>query len=287
MSIKQYFKRGLNYILTGVPNNIVYPQIVNINSSNLLEGRNALITGGTSGIGKSIAIAFLKAGASVVITGRNRSKVDAVINEIKKINSDYNIFGLDLDNTDINSFHEKLEEIESMLSKTQIDILVNNAGINGGILNSCSEEEYDIVMNTNLKGMIFLTRVVSKRMIQKKIQGNILNIASSSSLRPATTAYTLSKWGIRGLTVGWAKKLIQHGIVVNGIAPGPTATPMLIKEGTDSIYLPNNPSHRYVMPEEIANFAVILSSGLGRMVIGDILYITGGAGTITVDDINY
>ena len=89
------------------------------------------------------------------------------------------------------------------------------------------------------------------------------------------------------MTLGLAKKLIKHGIVVNGLAPGPTATPMLIKEDTHNISLPNNPSGRYAMPEEIANMAVILTSGLGRMIVGDIVYMTGGAGIITFDDVNF
>ena len=81
--------------------------------------------------------------------------------------------------------------------------------------------------------------------------------------------------------------MIKHGIVVNGLAPGPTTTPMLIKDGSNNYSLPNNPSQRYATPEEIANMAVILTSGMGRMIVGDIIYITGGAGVITVDDINY
>ena len=124
-------------------------------------------------------------------------------------------------------------------------------------------------------------------MIENHINGNILNLASSSSIRPANSAYAISKWGIKGLTLGLAKMLIKHNIVVNGIAPGPTATPMLMKDGDNSISLPQNPSGRYVMPEEIANLAVILVSSMGRMVVGDIIYVTGGAGVITYDDVNY
>ena len=92
---------------------------------------------------------------------------------------------------------------------------------------------------------------------------------------------------MRGYTLGLAKTLIKHGIVVNGLAPGPTATPMLIKNENPNLSLPNNPSGRYALPEEIANMAVVLTSGIGRMIVGDIVYITGGAGVITFDDINY
>lgn len=106
-------------------------------------------------------------------------------------------------------------------------------------------------------------------MISNQIKGNILNIASSSSLRPANSAYTISKWGIRGLTSGLAKSLAPYGITVNGVAPGPTATPMLLKEDIHNISHPNLPAGRYVLPEEIANMALFLVSDMGRMVVGD------------------
>ena len=124
-------------------------------------------------------------------------------------------------------------------------------------------------------------------MKDNSIQGNILNIASSSSLRPATTPYILSKWGIKGLTIGLAKILIKDGIVVNGLAPGPTATPMLHKDINDDLYIANNPSERFTTPDEIANMAVVLTSSMGRMIVGDTIYMTGGAGILTVDDIKY
>lgn len=126
----------------------------------------------------------------------------------------------------------------------------------------------------------------SKYMIANNIKGNILNIASSSSLRPAVSAYTISKWGIRALTMGLARSLAPHGITVNGIAPGQTATPMLHK---DSENLINNtcPFGRWILPEEIANGAVFLVSNMGRAVVGDILYMTGGSALLSYEDMNY
>ena len=288
MVLKSFLKKCLKKIgeFLNPPQKITV-NIASLAPSKLLDDKTALITGGTSGIGKEIAQAFLNAGANVIITGRNDDKINDCIKELSEKYSPTKVFGIQLDNSDINSFSSKLQDIQNIISGKRIDILVNNAGVNQGGTYYCNENDYDNILNTNLKGAFFLSRFVADYMIENKIQGNILNIASSSSLRPADSPYNISKWGIRGLTLGLAKKLIKHGIVVNGLAPGPTATPMLIKDDTDNISLPNNPSKRYAMPQEIANMAVILTSGLGRMIVGDIVYMTGGAGLITFDDVNY
>lgn len=168
-----------------------------------------------------------------------------------------------------------------------IDILVNNAGVNFVGIPNAIESEYDKVMDTNLKGAFFLSQIFGKYMIKNKIRGNILNIASASSLRPADSAYILSKWGIRALTLGLAKSLSKYGITVNGIAPGPTATPMMINKETSNIALNRLPLGRYITTEEIANMAIVLVGDMGRSIIGDIVYMTGGAGNLTYDDVTY
>ena len=89
------------------------------------------------------------------------------------------------------------------------------------------------------------------------------------------------------MTLGLAKSLAPYGIVVNGIAPGPTATPMLLGDDTDNIARSRIPSGRFVMPCEIANMAVVLVSDMGRTIVGDIVYMTGGAGVVTFDDVDY
>lgn len=162
---------------------------------------------------------------------------------------------------------------------------MNNAGvINKTNFYNATESDYDNVLDTDLKGAYFLAKYVSEHMRENKIQGNILNISSSSALRPAITPYHLAKWGIRGLTLGLAKELSQYGIVVNAIAPGPTATSMLLAYGDKDISRVTSPSGRYATTEEIANLAVVLVSNLGKMVNGDTLYATGGCGNLTLDD---
>lgn len=256
-------------------------KIVSLAPSELLKGRCALITGGTSGIGLSIAKAFLNAGADVIITGRDENRLNSSISLLSKEGS--KVKGYVLDNMRVDTFEDVFKSILKEFNK--IDILVNNAGIHGASLPN-SQEEFDHVFNTNLRGPFFLSHMVGTYMKDNMIRGNILNIASSSSLRPAVSAYTLSKWGIRGLTMGLAKTLSPYGITVNGVAPGPTATPMLNKTD-DNITNNKIPLKRYITPEEVANMAVFLVSEMGRSIIGDIVYMTGGAGIITYDDIKY
>ena len=133
-----------------------------------------------------------------------------------------------------------------------------------------------------------MAQLIAEYMKENSIKGNILNIGSSSSLRPATSAYTITKWGIRGMTKGLAKILSPYGITVNAIAPGPTATPMLMSNGIkDDISFPTNPLGRFIMPGEIANMAVFLVSNMGRSIIGDMVFMTGGSGVVTYDDVHY
>ena len=292
MSIKTYLRRGISYIIHGQPivNNNVTANISSLSPNELLKGRTALITGGTSGIGLEMAISFINAGAFVVITGRDESRLESARQKIRnKTMQAERIARVVMDNRDVDTFNQKFIEILELTPNKQIDILVNNAGVIGaGNFGNIKSEVFDSVIGTNLKGVLFLSQIVAHHMKDNKIEGNILNIASSSSLRPATQTYTLSKWGIRGLTLGMARMLAPYNIVVNGIAPGPTATPMLIHNKIDdNIYNPKLITERYATPEEIANMGVILVSNMSRMIIGDIIYMTGGAGILINEDINY
>lgn len=287
MRTLQIIKRAFNYIIKGIPVKQVTAQITTLPPNQLLINRIALITGGTSGIGFQIAKAFLNSGASVCITGRELSKVNTTCDKLKLYSSLFKnrVYGIVLDNKDVPSYHIKIREVLEHFGR--IDILVNNAGILGGEIATCSEETYDNILDTNLKGMFFLSKEIGRYMKDNEINGNILNIASSSSLRPAASAYTLTKWGTRGLTLGLAKTLAPYGITVNGIAPGPTATPMLGKKEGEDIAYTRNPLGRFTLPEEIANMAVFLVSDMGRSIVGDIIYMTGGSGLVTFDDVDY
>lgn len=286
MSIKKYLKRAFVFLLHGIPERHVIANITKLAPNEMLKGRTALITGATSGIGFEIAKSYLEAGAKVIITGRDKDRIQHACSLLKSIHHNYIVHGIQMNNCDVPIFKEKLEEMLRWKDINQIDILVNNAGVLGGDIRDTTETEYDNIVNTNLKGVFFLSQMIGHYYKEQHIEGNILNIASSSSLRPAASAYTITKWGIRGLTLGLAKILTPYGIIVNGIAPGPTATRMIFKESNTDIAF-KNPIGRCAMPEEIANMAVFLVSNMGRSIVGDIIYMTGGSGLITLDDVNY
>lgn len=284
--MKNSIKKIINFFIRNISFKKVTANILCLSPNQYLKNKVALITGGTSGIGLAIAEAFIKSGATIIITGRNQEKLEKAKIYLESMNSERSIILPVVFNCkDISSFNQKLDYIVEQYGR--IDILVNNAGVIGGDWNNAQEDEYDNVMDTNLKGAFFLSHAVAKFMIKNRIHGNILNICSSSSLRPANSAYTLSKWGLRGLTLGLAKTLTKYGITVNGIAPGPTATPMLGKDKSGRIDNKYSPIGRLALPEEIANMAVFLVSDFGKTIVGDVIYMSGGAGLITYDDVSY
>ena len=260
------------------------PVYVQVNTEECLKYRTALITGGTSGIGYAMADLFLKSGANVIITGRDKEKLDKSVVELQTKYGEC-IKGICFDNKDIKKIDNFVEEADSIFNG--FDILVNNAGVRGKTsFPNITEEDFENVFDTNVKATFFLSQSVANYYIKEKIRGNILNVGSSSCLSPAISPYTMTKWSIRGLTLGMAKSLAKYGVTVNGIAPGPTATPLL-PEGMENLVHTRIPSERYVTAEEVASLAVKMVSESGRMIMGDMVYITGGAGNLTYEYIDY
>lgn len=272
MKIKKLIKKVLFKIFK---KNISTVPIL-VNHQKMLENKIAMITGGDSGIGYAIAEEFIKSGCKVIICGRDKTKLEKCSNKLGK----YCKY-IELDVRDIKKMKKIIEMAATLFDENRIDILVNSAGV--GVKHGffdIDEEEYDLIMDVNAKGTFFMTKAMANYMIDKKIKGHILNVSSSSALRPAWTPYEMSKWSIKGFTLGAADTLSKYGITVNAIAPGPTATPMLnVKEG-DNVAIDTNLVGRYAMPNEIASLSVYMCSEMGRMIVGDTFYITGGAGNI-------
>lgn len=243
------------------------PSIVYNNK--LLEGRLALVSGGTSGIGLEIARAFLKTGAKVVISGSSETKLNKALDSLQH----ENLRGIIMDVAKPAEMNASIEKAASLFPGMKISILVNSAGVTQKCsFYDLSEKEYDKIMEINVKGVYFLSRSVSKYMIENGVKGNILNISSSSALKPAFNAYQLSKWAIRGFTVGLAEQLAPYGITVNAIAPGKTFTSMMVVENETNMNCESQPCGRYIDPKEVANLAVFMCSNCGSMIMGDTIY---------------
>ena len=263
---------------------IVVPINIPVYHSDLLKGRRAFITGGAKGIGYAIAEAFVRSGADVVITGRDKSALARACETLSKTGrrADYII----LDNQDVGAITVAVNHATSKVGS--IDILVNNAGVTGGgWFGETTESDWDVVFDTVLKGAYFLSQTFAEIWRDNGVKGNILNICSVSSLRPGCSPYMICKAAELSMTVGMAKMLIPYGIVVNGIGPGITNVKRLLPDSGEGISHQNNPSGRYSTVEEIANMAVVLVSDMGRMVVGDVVFVGGGAGVVTFDDIGH
>ena len=257
---------------------VTIPNIVR--SEDLLKGKTVFITGGSGGIGMEIAQKMLSVGANVIISGTSENKLVKCVNKLNA--PEDNIRYLVLNLNDVGTFRTKIEEASKMFAEP-ISILINSAGIIGThSFFEITEKEFDKVFDINVKGTFFISQTFAKYFVENHIEGRILNVSSSSALRPAWGPYQMSKWAIRGFTVGLADVLLPYNIIVNAVAPGPTATNMLKKENTDDLSLPSSPIERFTTPEEIAELVLVLVSDIGKVVVGDTLYATGGSGVISL-----
>ena len=250
--------------------------IANINYDQILKGKKILVTGGSTGIGFSIAKKCLSVGASVVITGRNLDKLEEASSKLNNPNLKYIIW----DVSDIDILKQKIQESTELLGG-DIDILVNNAGVIGSTaFPDISEDLWDKVYNTNSKGLYFLSQELCKLWMSSKNRDSIkkiINISSQGGFVGATYPYRMTKWDIVGLTQGLGLKLAPEGIIVNGIAPGVIATRMQpnISSDSNNIYYPN-PIERYAFPEEISELAVFLIGDASNFIVGQTIVCDGG-----------
>ena len=258
---------------------IAIPQLTG--DRNLLKDKVAFISGGSGGIGFAIAKTLLECGCKVIVAGTNKSKMTALISELDD-GLKMNAKGYVLNLTDLSNLEQVVIDASSQFGK--IDIFVSSAGTHTQNVNfwNMTTDEYDRILNLNLKASYFLCQAFGKYMRKNNIKGHILVISSSRGSEPAWSPYGISKWGSDGMVKGLAKIMIPYGIVVNGIAPGPTATDLLgVKEG-DSIYTIENVVGRYAVPSEISAYAKLLVSDLGNMVVGEVLHISGGRGCFDI-----
>lgn len=266
---KEYVKRGLQYVISGVPNKTVTVNVAQINYGGILEGKKILITGGSRGLGYAIAEKCLKEHALVTITGRDIN----TLNEAKeKLGNPDHLFVFEHDIRDF----EKDDELIYSARKAMggIDCLLNNAGISIHEIDyrNCSLEQWDAQMDTNLKGVYFLTQAFMKyyEEVGKK-SGKIINMVSERGLYGDDVPYGLAKRALISYTEGMARKLILKGVRVNAIAPGVTATEMTGHDPNGNLFRRYALGRRVLLPEEIAEVAVFLMSDAANCISGQVI----------------
>ncbi|MDD4858802.1 MAG: SDR family oxidoreductase [Dehalococcoidales bacterium] len=245
-----------------------------------LQGKIALITGGSRGIGEASALACARAGADVALTSRKTEELERVAGEIRKLGRKALV---------ISAHIGHMDELKGIADKVKqefgrIDILVNNAGVSPALTGVLDTEErlWDTIMNVNLKGLFFFSQAVAKIM-KEQGGGSIINIASISGIRPEKnqSVYAVSKAGAIMATRAMALELAPYNIRVNAIAPGVIMTKM----GYDRLkYIPGDkefvesrtPMRRPGQPSEIADAVVYLASDASSYVNGATLEIHGG-----------
>jgi NAD(P)-dependent dehydrogenase (short-subunit alcohol dehydrogenase family) len=242
-----------------------------------LQGKTALVTGATSGIGEVIAEAFAREGARVGVVGRNEQRGKQVAERIRAAGGSATFLAADLTSkTDIEHLVKQADKTFGL-----VDILVNNAGIYPlGPTAQVDEATFDAVINTNLKGPFFLSAALLPRMA-KRGSGKVINITTGAALVGIAGAalYGASKAALTLLTKSWAAEFAASGVNVNAISPGPVVTPGTTAQGTTVIDQLASviPAHRVEQPAELVGAAVYLASDEASYVHGATLPVDGGS----------
>jgi NAD(P)-dependent dehydrogenase (short-subunit alcohol dehydrogenase family) len=243
-----------------------------------LEGKVALVTGGSRGLGSQMVLDFAAHGANVVIASRNKAKCEEVAHEVEKIGRKAVVVDCDV---------ASMDDIEKMFSITmkeykRLDILVNNAGVNRTKpAVEVTSEDWDYIFDVNIKGLFFCSQKAAQIMIQQNY-GKIINLASVGGVKTykRIAPYTASKAAVIHLTRSLASEWARHNIYVNAIAPGLISTDINQEEVANEALLDKMlksiPLRRLGEPKDISNIALYLASGASNYVTGQTFYIDGG-----------
>lgn len=238
-----------------------------------LEGKVALVTGASRGIGRDIAARFVEAGAKVALVARNRDALQDTASDLGD-----KAFPFVADVADSESIRETVSAVEQDIGP--IDILVNNAGVTrDGVLVRVSEEDWDRVLDTNLKGAFNTTKVVARGMMKRR-WGRVINITSVVGVigNRGQVNYAASKAGLIGFTKSIAKELASRNILANAIAPGFMDTNMtrdLSDEQRDAL-LSQIPLGKLGTGDDVASVALFLASEMASYITGQVLVVDGG-----------
>jgi gluconate 5-dehydrogenase len=243
-----------------------------------LTGKRALITGSSQGIGLALARGLAGAGASVILNGRDRAKLDHVAAELAAAGISAQVLPFDV--TDHAGVREAIDGFEAQ--QGHIDILVNNAGMqHRAPLEDFPADAFERLMRTNVSSVFNVGQAVARHMIGRG-RGKIVNIASvqTALARPGIAPYTATKGAVGNLTKGMATDWARHGIQINAIAPGYFDTPLnaaLVADADFSAWLEKRtPAGRWGRVEELVGACIFLTSDASSFVNGHVLYVDGG-----------
>lgn len=242
-----------------------------------LSGQTAIVTGASQGLGQAVAVALGKAGARVACVARNAEKLKATVESIESSGGQAEAFSCDV--TDRDSVEKVVEHVADEWGG--IDILVNNAGITRDtLLPRMSDDDWDLVIGTNLKGMFLFSRAASRHMMSKKRTGRIVNMASVSGIigNPGQTNYSASKAGMIGFTRSLSKELAGRKVTVNAVAPGFIESDMTKALG-DSLLdevKKRIPAKRLGVPDDVSATVLFLASPAASYITGQCLVVDGG-----------
>ncbi|MGN7774386.1 SDR family oxidoreductase [Phyllobacterium sp. 22552] len=243
-----------------------------------LEGRLALVTGSSQGIGFALAKGLASYGATVVLNGRNREKLAAAVTKLSA--EGYKAHTSHFDVTDIGAVKKGIDKIEAEIGP--IDILINNAGMQfRAPLEDFPDDKWQQLLQTNISSVFYAGQSAAQHMI-KRGRGKIINIASVQSelARPSIAPYTATKGAVRNLTRGMCTDWAKYGLQINAIAPGYFKTPLnqaLIGDPEFSTWLEKRtPAGRWGNVEELVGAAIFLASDASSFVNGQVIHIDGG-----------
>ena len=243
----------------------------------MLDNKIAVVTGGSRGIGRAIALKLASQGAQIVVNyTSNSAAADSVVKEVEALGS--KAIAVQANVSMASDIENLIKETESQLGK--IDILVNNAGITrDGLLIRMKEEDFDQVIDVNLKGVFLTTKLIGKKMLKQRA-GSIVNITSVVGLmgNAGQANYAASKAGVIGFTKSVAKEFASRGITVNAVAPGFIESDMTAKldEKVVENYMTAIPLSRFGKADDVANTVAFLVSDQANYITGQTLQVDGG-----------